>query len=674
MKALLLGASILMLLELIICRLRQKPIIESSTGLFLGHVDEVLGPDKRVVSRYSTNTINLQNDQYGHVDLGLSDWGAIQTSLIMKEFPKDYGKKASESFCTVSDQLIGYNLRSSINLDVGDHIYDHLIVNDSIYFMTSQFHVYRIKITPVFQKSVEKSSHGKNSSSSKLEVVWKLDLESDLKTWFGAGKITSAGMALHPDTGILYIVFDAAELVMINVETKQVSKSDQKFNFDEGSMLVYVAIRNNHLFIGFRRKGVTVYDVSNSSDIKVVKEYGPKEFTSNDFELMGFDVDDYQLQIINQNTPEAKALLSTEPDSAAFFRTEYTRLMLNELIEAADFNSKNYFILLKDGVYRIDSDLKSAPVLAFPNSSPGEFYSQIVRFNTMLYLMKSFGSTYSVTELFISQNGTLELNKVWQFNDRILRIYVDENNLYVISEHENFMYPRGIGKEWVNQGLNSGKPFSYGKIHAVSKAIINGIHYLICVGDDSVGEYDILVSDPHLRCPPSNGKEFDTVGTYKFEINSTVRTCPKKIQDKQVLGQEYFMKTPCVFQTSFEIVVVESPFYKQEHHLLKIVVGILLCGLSLCLCVFCLRRRLYHLSSEHEMLRKEIMLYKEKQLSYDTAKMNQNQKYKLNKSSDSFTMDNPKDSKKVGYQAPAQQEDEHHDEEHNTGDSKIEAV
>src|SRR3990167_16026 len=112
-------------------KLKQQPVIQPTTNLFVGQrdfftVDAEGKPtrDNRIVNYYTPGRFKLNSKEFAIASLGLSNWGPIQTSLLMTKFPDGYENYANEPFCAISDELINYKLRASLNLPGLDKIVD----------------------------------------------------------------------------------------------------------------------------------------------------------------------------------------------------------------------------------------------------------------------------------------------------------------------------------------------------------------------------------------------------------------------------------------------------------------------------------------------------------------------------------------------------------------------
>jgi hypothetical protein len=232
-----------------------------------------------------------------------------------------------------------------------------------------------------------------------------------------------------------------------------------------------------------------------------------------------------------------------------------------------------------------------------------------------------------------SHSSLFYINRAYQTSHVLTGIYVDENYLYTLSPEGNYLYERGIPR---GSSLPAAKPFIHGSIHNVHKVLVDGLPFILSLSKQSLIEFRVAVSDPHIRCPPrTDHKTFDIFGKYVFELNATVKNCPLKISQSYRLGMKRTLDYPCVLRTTFEIEYFKSD--KQSSSLFLKLIGIIaIIALVLLVFVVVTRLRISKLNKEHEILRQEIKHYKDKN-AFEVSKLSKDQnRYKLNRSTDSL--------------------------------------
>ena len=239
--------------------------------------------------------------------------------------------------------------------------------------------------------------------------------------------------------------------------------------------------------------------------------------------------------------------------------------------------------------------------------------------------------------MFLTDQGrTAIVNNIWYFNAKINKIYVDENHLYTISDNDNLMFIRGVSADFLPQAMPQGRPFGHEKVHNIFKVYVNGYQSLVVVSPHRAVSYDIQIASHVMRCPPRQDREtFNTFGTYKFQVNVTTRSCPKKADSKEVFGEDSYLKIPCVLTTNLTINYYEKELLVHRYSLASILAILAVLALLFVICVVAYRKRLSKLNQEHEILKKEIMMYKDKQKYTATKVKAPESKYKLNRSTDS---------------------------------------
>lgn len=643
-------------------KLKQEPVVQPTTGLFVGQRDafprvgNTSTHDTRVVNYYAPGSYKLKSKEFAIASLGLSNWGPLQTSLLMTEFPQGYERYATEPFCAISDELINYKLRTSLKLEGVDSILDLTIFQDQIFLITSDLTVVKVNIVPEFSQSSSDDAVYHPESSS-IVVEWTLNLTTTLKAKYNQVP-HEGGIAYDPVSKYLYFVSsDVSEIVLINTASRAVTYSASNL-VGVRDQITYVAIKHKILYIAQTSSGIKIVSIADPTNPKLVTTLGMTEFGANNhpsFSLVSLDVDDYQLEILNTPDKAGNNSQQLNTDPGALFRNEFTLQAKLDFIQKQDFRYSTLLVLTDSGVFvRKLPELNEKGQLADKDQftrlvelDSTHLPIMLTRFNSWVYVLSQVTKGSVITEILLTGEQEARVNRVWNIPSHISKIYVDDKYLYTISDKTNVLFERGIGGEWLNPSLDVGKVYSHGQVLAVSKAIINGYDFLIVFTPKSVEDYMVQVSDPHIRCPPRNQKEFTEIfGTFKFQLNATVRNCPRKIKDQMIMGPLNFGVTPCLLEYTFELEYSQSPFYNEKHYLFGTagIVGFILLALLLCAC--CYRRRLKMMNSENEALKREIMMFKEKNNQssnaggvFMPAGLVSPNKYKLNKSSDSFSED-----------------------------------
>ena len=635
--------------------LRQRPIINKKSGLYLGQVDQFEGEDTRVQVAYTSSPVKLDSERHAIVDLGLNDWGPIQTSLFMREHPVDYPKRSRESFCSISEEVITFQVRSELDIVHDGFYFDDVIRGNDIFSLTSGYKIWHFAIVPYLPEEYSKldSHFFLNSISSKLEMVWEV-AEVDKKALKLTGKTPQQYLlALHEASNTLFLATDAG-IFYVKVKQTQLAFGGNPFGEQPGK-LFYGAIKGDFFFVGIAHQGIAVIDLSDPNNVRLICTIGPSHFgkaADETLELLAFDIDDYQLELIKfPNANFSAELLAVNPEETAFFKNSFTLRDRVDSIRSSRYVHNFLFVAEATGIFVFNItgllSSKALPSDPLPTIIPIEKAKKIVRFHNMLYVLTDNeigGSAVHEVFLFgdnlagwenskVSHSQLFSVNRLYQSSEALSGIYADENYLYTLSPGGNYLYERGIPR---GSPLSAAKPFVQGQVHSVHKVLIDGLPFIISLSNKSLVEFLVTVSDPHIRCPPrTDHKSFDVFGKYVFELNATVKNCPLKMNQAAKLGIKQSLETPCVLRTTFEIDYVQSE--RQNGSLfLKILGFVAVVALGLLVFVIISRRRIAKLNQEHEVLRQEIKHYKEKN-SFESTKLARDaNKYKLNRSSDSI--------------------------------------
>ena len=428
--------------------LRQKPIINKNTGLYLGQVDQFEGTDSRVQVTYTTSPVKLDSERHAIVDLGLNDWGPIQTSLFMKEHPSHYHKRSREPFCAISEELISFHLRTELEIANEGHYLDDVIRGNEVFALTSSFKIWHFAIVPFLPENFSKLDAHMilNVITSKLEMVWEV-AEVDQKALKLTGKKPQQYlMAVHEATNLLFIATEAG-IFHVKVKHTKLAFGGNHFGENPGK-LIYAAIKGNLFFVGISQQGIFVIDISDPDNTRLIGTIGATHFGKQkdaSLELQSFDIDDYQLELIKTPTTNiSNEILAVNPEEFAYFKNSYTLRDRVDSIRSSRFADSYLFVAEKTGVFvfNISSLLASRamPTDPLPTIIPIEQAKKVVRFHNMLYVLT-------------------------------------DNDIGGSAVHEVFLFGENLAG-WENHKLSHSQLFSVNRVYQ-SSAVLSSIRALI---------------------------------------------------------------------------------------------------------------------------------------------------------------------------------------------------
>ena len=517
-------------------------------------------------------------------------------------------------------------MRSEKTIEGVEYFLDDVITGNHIFLLTNKLNLICLQIKPAKSALVDQESSDEHYySGSTLVLEWEAQL----------GDITSSqayGLAYYEKSGKIFIVSEHQAIELDSNTMKQ-----RVFSFEKQlSPPTYVAIKQDHLFVRRRDSSFQAYSLATFPE-----QLTPERSLS---EISCFDVDEYQLEFMESNHWSAVQDTPLEPN--VFFVDSYTKKQWTDSLKTLFLSRKLVYLVSPTKLQLLFWDEKglSQPVdVKIKGFIPEGERVQILRFDDMIYIMVNQAMNESavktcVAELFLTEQGkTATVNNVWYFNGKINKIYVDENHLYTIGDSDNLIFIRGVSVSFLPQAMPQGRAFGHEQVHNLFKVYVNGYPSLVAVSPHRAVSYDIQTARHVMRCPPRQDKAtFNTFGTYSFQVNVTTRSCAKKADSREVFGEEAYLKIPCVFTTNMTINYFEKDLLVHRYSLASVLGVILILLLLLAVCVIAYRRRLAKLNQEHEILKKEIMMYKDKQ-KYTAAKTKlPDSKYKLNKSTDSI--------------------------------------
>ena len=597
-------------------QLKQVPVMEENTGVSLGMVDQLVGNDTRIKQFQDNDYIGFDDEYYYLSNLGLRQWGVIQTSLLMKSHPKGSDFSLKSPFCSISDESTSYLLKSEFDLGMNQLIYDYEVFEDVIFIMNYVSDIIAVKIVPQLDPT------GKQDPSSKLEAKFKLSgLESYAKEKLGR-PYKEARMAIHAKQRVLYIPTDIG-LISLDVENLQFGFIGQGVYKPKGQM-VYADIVGDYLFVGYFTSGVEVYKVSNSTSIAYVGLIGNAQLGLADnhkLEMVDFIVHSYLVEVLLTDL----SALNSRPNLKTFFKNNLTTAELYSKMTTSLTQDALMFIAESSGIYvlNLESILANGtlPNKHFKHIIPIRHALMMVRYHETLYVLTydSENESSIVSEIFLFDtkldtwtSDTSNSSQLFRINRNVTapfyldNIYVDDQYFYLIGNGTHYLYERGIPKSFQIDQARISRQIHDAFIWDMHKFIIDGVPYLISVGPQRISDYKVIVSDPSIRCP-SVFNLSDSYGEYTIEVNATTRSCPAKLNlNSSTTSASDSLLTPCLWQKQIKIRFDKTSFIDRNARsstLAYVFAGVL--GLfCVILIVCCCRIRGYRMMLEK--LRKDI--------------------------------------------------------------------
>lgn len=596
--------------------LRQVPVVEEGTGVSLGMIDKVTGNDTRIKQFQDNDYIGFDDEYYYLSNLGLTDWGVIQTSLLMKAHPKGSDFKLKTPFCSITDEATSYLLKSEFDLGGNQMIYDYEVFGDTIFVMNYISDIVAIKLVPQIDPS------GKQDPSSKLEAKFRISgLEAKSKDSFGKN-FKEARLAIHAPTMILYIPTDLG-LISLNVETLEFGFISPDV-FKPKGQIVYADIVGDYLFVGYFDIGVQVYKVKNAVSVEYVGLIGKDLLgiaAGTKFQMIDFIVHSYLVEVVVHN----QSLWNVKQNLKSFFKNGLTNGEIYNQITATESRDSLMFVAEPAGIHvlnlesvLIDGKLPTKP---FKHMIPIVNVLMMVRYHETLYALTYDDNqeTSTVTEIFLFDtkleswsSDTTDRDKLFKINRNVTvpmyldNIYVDDQYFYLIGNGTHNLYERGIPRSFQIDQARISRQIHDSFIWDMHKFVIDGVPYLIAVGPQRISDYKIIVNNPSIRCP-SVFNLSDSFGEYTLEINATTRNCPAKLTNKSLgLTPAEVILTPCLWTKELKIKFEKTNFI--DRNAKGSTLAYIFAGVFAVLCVIlivcCCRIRGYR--NVLEKLRKEI--------------------------------------------------------------------
>lgn len=597
--------------------LRQVPVVEEGTGVSLGMIDKVTGNDTRIKQFQDNDYIGFDDEYYYLSNLGLTDWGVIQTSLLMKSHPKGPDFKLKTPFCSITDEATSYLLKSEFDLGNNQLIYDYEVFGDMIIVMNYVSDIVAVKLVPQIDPT------GKQDPSSKLEAKFRLSgLESKSKETLGKN-FKEARLAIHAASKILYIPTDLG-LISLNIDTLEFGFISQEV-FKPKAQIVYADIVGDYLFVGYFDLGVQVYKIVNATAVQYVGLIGKELLgiaAGSKFQMLDFIVHSYLVEVCEVHN---HSMWNVKQNTKSFFKSDLTNGEIYNQITSSESRDALMFVAEPAGVHvlnlqsvLVDGKLPTKP---FRHVIPVANVLMMVRYHETLYTL-----TYdqeqeisTVTEIFLFDtkleswaSENTDRNQLFKINRNVTvpmyldNIYVDDQYFYLIGNGTHNLYERGIPRSFQIDQARISRQIHDTFIWDMHKFVIDGIPYLIAVGPQRISDYKIIVSNPSIRCP-SVFNLSDSYGEYTLEINATTRSCPAKLKNNSLgLTAAETLLTPCLWRKELKIKFEKTNFIDRnaKGSTLAYIFGGVFVVLCVILIICCCRIRGYR--NVLEKLRKDI--------------------------------------------------------------------
>lgn len=587
-----------------------ETVYDKSTGAVLGTRDVLEGKtDPRLMQTLSINRVQMDVSTESSFDLGLKSWGPIQTTALLVQ-NLEGAKNLDTPLCKVTHERVDYHLTDAVALGgSADSLHDYEVNEDKVYTLTSDGEVVAVK--------VELNEHGEPS----LKELWRMSNLHTLVKDSSQKDFKEAGLAIHKQRGWLYIPTDTS-MIIIEPEFRRARVVAER-EYIPNENIVRVDILGDFLFIGYKYKGIYVYDISKIEYIhymgRIDGDYWGlgvgKQPTINDFVVHHSLVEFMGVQTDDRKEPALFPSLSGDDRE--------------KIVRKDDLDFPLLIVAESSGIYFLDlSSLVQSQALSrqfLKVSLPYKDVKRIARHHSTLLLLQhlNLNSTSPFEYKSIATEVILiaESQKVWQssdpakiyvanrelnFVDRFHEIFVDESYIYVLCDKNMYVAERGVPKEFANSAVRLGIIVAEPYVSALAKIYIRGKPILISFTPSAVTSLEVFVDDPHLLCSVKKGTKIPN-GEYFISINATTRSCPLKETSRIENTGTNISLTVCVWKREIVVEVSSS--------ILNIVTpkdssmianfAILACCIA-CICVAIVFYRNNKLRAEYNILRKEM--------------------------------------------------------------------
>lgn len=582
----------------------------------------------RIQVEYPGTVKSLAEEESLNIPLGTSDWGEIQTSMLMTKHPATFAR--SDPFCSLTPGhwSIRKKATHTFNKSSGG-LYDDLIHKDQVFFVTASGDLHAFRIQPYIEKvkpPMVGFSEPADLNITQLQLQWTITNLTGMIYKATFRHIYQATIAYNEETNTLYWVSNVISAFDSLTSSAMYFNADLYTDYQE---MTYCDIKKNILMIAVKNKGIDLYDVSKKTELKYLGTLDKGSFGNGPLpEITDFEMQTQQVEIFNVNDPQFPDLtrLKENPTKNSLFDMGFTIEQRNKFIQEDDQTAQVLLIAAKDGIYIYDmtylilkKEFTQTRVYIHKISIPDCI--KIARFHYSFYALQKNSTGSFIHEIFVHskdfsgfndpvrmESELYTVNKVFKSTTEINNIYVDENYLYCMGPESNFIAERNIQSMFLSATVKPPVRFASEAVLTVSKTIINGKPYLITITDDTIAQYEITTVEQYITCPELSQINSQAFGEYRFDVNVTLRNCDDKIRlfnrdPSEILKKS---KSVCVLRKSLIVNYDSTTFMLKKSNtgygFLFFVVMVVTLLLSLIACA----RRTVFLNTEYEKVRKEM--------------------------------------------------------------------
>lgn len=614
----------------VVLSLKQQSVSDPRLKAFLGTRDslEANFDDRIVESVAASPGLKLSGSKPFLQNLGLKNWGPVQVSLLMKEYPKDLQTNLGAALCMVSDESIDYKVNSQVNTTDNHYIYDYDAHDQYIFLISSNSAVAALELVE------SKPFSDKNQSDSvEFKLDWVLESLEDYLASEKRGTIKDAGLGFDKNRNLIYIATDVA-LVHINFLTGKKSIVPKE-NFHARAGIVTVEVFESFLFIGYEFEGIEVYYIGGPDAIKYLGLIGKTQLNLkldetlviNHFLIHHHHVEISSTQPLHNFTKVSNTFLNSDVS----YESQVSSIQQD--------NMKFRFILLaeKSGLFIINIEELLRTRKLDVEVSPHRIYLTNVlkmsRFHNTFYTLSNDYSNLAdphsiksiVNEVFLLdprpeswknpatlQDSLFSTNRRTFFDKIMENVYSDESYYYVIGNSTHHVYERAIPLNYKIENSEIAATIYEPGVFGLTKIILNQKHYLTSFGNKGASEFSIAVSDPVIFC---SGKHFPE-GRYVLELNATSRDCPSKQKQSSDLAQT--SQKLCVWRQEIVVELTsdgsvseeDENFVKAIKYELFFMIGLVLIVILVMLVGYMIKRHI-EMKQMYDKLKLEISISKD---------------------------------------------------------------
>ena len=130
------------------------------------------------------------------------------------------------------------------------------------------------------------------------------------------------------------------------------------------------------------------------------------------------------------------------------------------------------------------------------------------------------------------------MNRIIKLHNDCRNIYVDEGYLYTIGNNWHQFYERSLPVSYISEMSYRGVVYTNKSLMGMIKLVYNGDDYMFAIEEQKVSLYRIRLQKPMLNCPVQFESEEEyppLLGQFTFQLNSTARSCPSKLNNSTLL-------------------------------------------------------------------------------------------------------------------------------------------